>query len=347
MTKNTVHSSIDVAVIGAGRMGRRHIHAARKLGLTLTGVVDRAQSSLQEAKAEHGISDSLLFSSAEDLFAAGTPECLIISTTADSHCSLTCMAAERGVKFILVEKPLAVSLAECKKMIAICQKHGAKLAVNHQMRFLEQYAMPKALLNGEAYGGFMSMTVVAGNFGVSMNGTHYFEAFRFMADEDPIEVTAWFSPEAVPNPRGAQFEDRAGSIRVVTAGGKRLYLEIGADQGHGLQVTYAGRNGTISINELTGEMHTSVRELEYRDLPTTRYGMPAVATHEKIAPVEVVDSTAEVLRALLSNHPDNVTPEQGMTAVKVLVAAYTSAENGNIPVRLDTALDDSRVFPWA
>ncbi len=345
MTTNRL--MIGFAVVGAGRMGRRHIHAARKLGLTLTGVVDHAQTSLLEAKTEHYLSDSLLFLNTEDLFTAGIPECLIISTTADSHCSLACMAAERGVKYILVEKPLAVSLDECKKMIATCQKYGAKLAVNHQMRFLEQYSMPKALLNGEAYGGFKSMTVVAGNFGVSMNGTHYFEAFRFMADEDPIEVTAWFSPEAVPNPRGVQFEDRAGSIRVVTAGGKRLYLEISADQGHGLQVTYAGRNGTISINELTGEMHTSVRELEYRDLPTTRYGMPAVTAHEKIAPVEVVDSTAEVLRALLSNHPDNVTPEQGMTAVKVLVAAYSSAENGNIPIRLDTALDDSRLFPWA
>lgn len=347
MTKNTDQSSINVAVIGAGRMGRRHIHAARKLGLVVVGVVDRAQSSLQEAKAEHDLPGSLLFSTAEDLFAAVTPECLIISTTADSHCALTCMAAERGVKYILVEKPLAVSLAECSTMIATCQKHGAKLAVNHQMRFLEQYSVPKALLNGDAFGGFKSMTVVAGNFGVSMNGTHYFEAFRYMADEDPVEVTAWFSSEPVPNPRGAQFEDRAGSIRVVTASGKRMYLEIGADQGHGLQVTYAGRNGTISVNELTGEMLTSVREPQYRDLPTTRYGMPALSAQEKIAPVEVVDSTAEVLHALLSDAPETVTAEQGMMAVKVLVAAYTSAENGNTPVRLDAPLDDNRVFPWA
>jgi predicted dehydrogenase len=347
MTKNQKLFSNSVAVIGAGRMGRRHIHAARKLGLTLVGVVDRAQSSLQEAKAEHGLPDNLLFSTAEELFAAAAPECLIIATTADSHCSLTCMAAEHGVKYILVEKPLAVSLAECNTMIAVCRKHGAKLAVNHQMRFLEQYSVPKSLLDSDAYGGFKSMTVVAGNFGISMNGTHYFEAFRYMANEDPIEVSAWFSSETVPNPRGAQFEDRAGSIRVVTASGKRMYLEIGADQGHGVQVVYAGRNGTIHVNEITGDMLASVREGQYRDLPTTRYGMPAIATHEKIAPVEVVDSTAEVLSALLANSSDNVTAEQGMMAVKVLVAAYTSAENGNITVRLNAPLDDSRIFPWA
>lgn len=335
-----------VSVIGAGRMGRRHIHAARKLGLDLVGVVDVSPSSLEEAKKEHELSEKILFDDPETLFSAVVPECLIIATTADSHCALTCMAAERGVKYILVEKPLAVSLDESDKMIRTCAKYGAQLSVNHQMRFMEQYCKPKALLDSDVYGGFKSMTVVGGNFGVSMNGTHYIEALRYMADEDPLEVTAWFSPDVVANPRGAQFQDRAGSIRVVTASGKRLYMEIGADQGHGLQVTYAGRNGMIGINELTGDMVTSVREFQYRDLPTTRYGMPADNTRETITPAEVIDSTAQVLNALIKDE-NRVTAQQGMMAVRVLVAAYASAENGSLPVRLDGELDRGRVFPWA
>jgi predicted dehydrogenase len=123
-------------------------------------------------------------------------------------------------------------------------------------------------------------------------------------------------------------------------------MEIGADQGHGLQVTYAGRNGMIGINELTGDMVTSVRESQFRDLPTTRYGMPADNTRETITPAEVIDSTARVLNALIKDE-NRVTAEQGMMAVKVLVAAYASAENGSIPVRLDGELDRGRIFPWA
>lgn len=339
-------SSMTVGVLGAGRMGRRHIHVVRNLGFQLTGVVDVSPDALQEARKEHNLSEDLLFDSPERLYASQVPECLIIATTADSHCRLVCMAAERGVKYILVEKPLATSLDECEQMMGACEKYGAKLAVNHQMRFMEQYSKPKALLESKAYGGFKSMTVVGGNFGFSMNGTHYFEAFRYMADEEPVEVTAWFSPGVVANPRGTQFEDRAGSIRVVTAGGKRLYLEIGSDQGHGLAVTYAGRNGAITIHELTGEMTASVRQPEFRELPTTRYGMPADIVHETIAPAEVIDSTAQVLRALIRNE-NSVTAHHGMMAVKVLVAAYASAENGSLPVRLDKELDHSRIFPWA
>ena len=334
------------AILGAGRMGRRHIHAVRKLGFSVWGVVDRSQSSLDEVKQEFHLNEKMLFVTPDEMFAAGVPDCLIIATTADSHCELTCMAAERGVKHILVEKPLAVSLEECDQMIRTCEQHGTRLSVNHQMRFMNQYSKPKELLDSELYGGFKSMTVVGGNFGFSMNGSHYLEAFRFLSGEDPVEVTAWFDPGAVTNPRGPKFEDRAGSIRVSTASGKRLYIEIGSEQGHGLEVIYTGRNGLIAVSELDGRMTATIRKSEFLELPTTRYGMPADTTHVTITPAEVIDSTALVLNALI-NDDNRVMAEQGMKAVEVLVAAYESAENNNRPVKIGNNLDRSRVFPWA
>jgi hypothetical protein len=167
-----------------------------------------------------------------------------------------------------------------------------------------------------------------------------------MANENPVEVVAWFSPGVVANPRGEQFTDRAGAMRVVTSAGRRLYMDISGDQGHGVHVTYAARNGIIAVNELTGEMTTSVREKRYRELPTTRYGMPALNAQEQIAPAEVVDSTAQVLRALLDGR-DSVTGEHGRQAVEVLVAAHHSADNGSSAIRLGKAIDHDRVFPWA
>jgi predicted dehydrogenase len=334
------------AVIGAGRMGRRHIHAIRKLGYSVIGVIDTSRSSLEETRQEHHLDESMLFATLEELFAVDVPTCLIIATTADSHCALTCMAAEQGVKYILVEKPLAVSLEECDRMIRACEQQGARLSVNHQMRFMEQYSKPKALLDSEEYGGFKSMTIVGGNFGMSMNGTHYLEAFRYISGEDPIEVTAWFDADVVANPRGTRFNDRSGSLRVTTKSGKRLYIEIGSDQGHGLEVIYAGRNGLITVEELVGRMTTVVRQSEFKELPTTRYGMPENRQTFQISPVEIVDSTALVLNALITGK-NCVEAEHGMKAVEVLVAAYESAENGSRAVRIDSQLDRHRVFPWA
>ncbi|MFD3394338.1 Gfo/Idh/MocA family oxidoreductase [Aquirufa sp. OSTEICH-129V] len=333
-------------IVGSGRMGRRHIQVVKNLGYELVGLHDISRESLEIAKDEYQLSDEILTTNLEDLFVYGVPDCAIISTTADSHESITCLFASKGVSYILVEKPMATSVAKCLHMINVCASHGTKLAINHQMRFLDQYRIPKSMLTSEAFGGMKSMTVIAGNFGFSMNAIHYFEAFRYMTDEIPYEVTAWFSEGKVSNPRGERFEDRAGSIRVTTRSGKVLYMEIGDEQGHGIIVNYFGRNGFILVNELTGELKSEVRKSEYWDLPTTRYGMPADALTDKIKAVEVIDSTAAVLKALISDE-DSVTGEDGLLAVKVLVAAYESVSKGGLPVKIDQCNNLDQEYPWA
>jgi predicted dehydrogenase len=334
------------AILGVGRMGRRHAQVVRKLDLTLAGVYDVNTESLKLAQEELGLTSDRLFADLDALYDKARPECLIIATTADSHCQLTCVAAERGVKHILVEKPMAVSLDECDRMVEVCKRFGTYLAVNHQMRFMEQYVEPKRLFDSPAYGGLGSMSVIAGNCGFAMNGSHYFEAFRFITGEYPVEASAWFSSGTVANPRGPQFEDRAGSIRATTASGKRLHMEIGSDQGHGARVVYAGRFGMVTVNEVTGEIQTSVREDQYRELPTTRYAMPATDGTRMIKAAEVIDTSAAVLSALLKGE-NSVTGEDGRRVVELLAAAYQSAERGGAPVRLDAILDRARRFPWA
>ena len=264
-----------------------------------------------------------------------------------SHCAYTSLAAEAGARYILCEKPMGVSLAECDRMMEVCSRHGTRLAVNHQMRFMEQYTASKRIVQSEAFGGLSSVTVVAGNFGMANNGSHYFEMFRYMTDEPPIEATAWFSTETVPNPRGPQFEDRAGAVRLTTVSGKRFYMEIGADQGHGMKVVYSGPYGQLVVDELAGTMYLAVRGDRYRDMPSTRYGMPSVESVQKISPADSVGPTRAVLEALLDDD-DPPTGEDGRMAVAALVAAYVSDENGHIPVSLgDSALPLDRVFPWA
>lgn len=123
-------------------------------------------------------------------------------------------------------------------------------------------------------------------------------------------------------------------------------MDICADQGHGLSVVYAGRNGLVSVNELTGELMTSARQSQYLDLPTTRYGMPADYQTLQIKELDIVDSTAMVLRSLLFDE-NFVSAVDAFMTIKVLVAANLSAEDNGRTVRLDGPLDKNRTFPWA
>lgn len=334
------------AIVGLGRMGHRHLEVVGRLGLELVAVCDVREDVVAETLDSEGLPASCGFTDLADLLRERSPECVVVATTADAHCDAVCAAAEAGVKAILCEKPMAVSLAECDRMIAVCKEHDARLAVNHQMRFMEQYTHAKRVCSSEAFGGVRSATVVAGNFGVAMNGTHYFEMFRYMTDESPYEVEAWFAADVMANPRGAQFEDRAGEVRVTTAGGRRLYMEAAVDQGHGLTVVYAGPYGQLVVDELAGWMRLVVREGEHRMEPTTRYALPATETEHRIEPADSVGPSAAVLAALVqgAGYP---TGQDGRHAVATLVAAYVSDETGHVPVRIGDGLPRDRVFPWA
>jgi len=151
----------------------------------------------------------------------------------------------------------------------------------------------------------------------------------------------------VPNPRGPQFEDRAGSVRLETASGKRFFMDVSDDQGHGVKVTYSARYGQITVDELAGVMVADVRQDEHRPLATTRYGMPSRREERHIEPADAVAPSRAVLEALLrgSDYPSG---EDGRLAVAALVAAYVSDEEGHRTMRLDTdELPRDRRFAWA
>lgn len=225
-----------LAVIGVGRMGRRHIRVVKDLDLELVGVCDYQPESLALAEKECDVLVDQQFSDVRVMLEQTQPEAVIVATTAPTHASYTCLAAAMGARYILSEKPLAVSLAQAEQMIAACQQHGAKLAINHYMRFIDFGQEIKRIVESAAFGGFSSMTVAAANIGLAMVGSHYIELFHWLSGETSVQTTAWLERDPLPNPRGAQFEDRAGSLRLVTASGKRFYLEAGVEQGHGVKL---------------------------------------------------------------------------------------------------------------
>jgi predicted dehydrogenase len=321
-------------------MGRRHLHVVSQLGWEVAGIADRSAATVDAAGNEWGVPASRRFTHGEQVIREQRADCVIVAPTAPAHAELTCLAAESGARFVLCEKPMACSLEECDRMIEACRQSGTRLAVNHQMRFMDQYVRVKEILDAPEFGGLASITVVAGNIGMAMNATHYFELLRWMTGESIQDVTAWFAEGKVPNPRGAEFEDRAGSVRVTTVGGKRLYLEIGPDQGHGLRVVYGGRNGVMVADELAGRVDFSVRAEADRERPTTQYATAPIDRSFTVAPVEAVAPSRSVLEALVAGR-DVPTGEDGRMAVATLVAAHLSHEGGHLPVPL-TAIAPAR-----
>jgi len=340
--------SLRFVLVGTGRMGLSHLRAAQNLGLKPVGICDLRPENLAKAAEQAGLTAADCYSDPAALFAAHPGvDLVLIATTADSHRDLVERAAASGAKAVLCEKPMATSVADCDAMIAACKASGTRLAVNHQMRFMDQYTRIQGELQSGKFGPLGSMNVVAGCFGLSMNGSHYCEALRWLSGSEIVSASAWFAPESLKNPRGEQFSDQAGEVRFETANGKRLLMSIGADHGHGMTVTYATRFGHIFVDELEGVYVATARKPEHQEMPVTRYGMPWDRWEVRFPQADNVGPTQAVIQALLQgeNYPDGLA---GRNAVAAVAAAWQSAEQGGKPVRVGASPEyDKKRLPWA
>lgn len=120
---------IAIGVVGCGHFGRFHaLKAAAAPQFQLIGVNDMRAERSAEVGAEVGVAAL----SWPEILAAS--EAIVIATPADSHFRLARQALEAG-RHVLVEKPIAATLAEADILDAIATEHARVLQVGHLERF--------------------------------------------------------------------------------------------------------------------------------------------------------------------------------------------------------------------
>ncbi|HLG54487.1 MAG TPA: Gfo/Idh/MocA family oxidoreductase [Vicinamibacterales bacterium] len=125
-----MNERLRVAVIGVGHLGQHHARLFASMGdVELIGVVDTKPGRADEIAAAHGTRG---FASAGAL--VGHVDAVTIAVPTVSHVDVAWPFLERGVA-VLVEKPLASSVADADRLIEIAARHGATLAAGHTERF--------------------------------------------------------------------------------------------------------------------------------------------------------------------------------------------------------------------
>jgi predicted dehydrogenase len=315
--------------------------------MTICGAADLSAQTVDAVRIAYLISSESCFTDAREMLHTVTPEAVVVATTADSHFAYVSAAAEAGARYILCEKPMATSLAEADAMREVCARSGAMLAVNHQMQFMPHYMHAKRVIGSDELGPLSSVLVAGSNFGLAMNGSHYFEMFRYISGTTIRSVRAWLEADHLTNPRGPQFEDHSGRLLAQGSGDAAMYVDFSARAGYGLQIVFICRHGQVVLDELSGDMRIAARKLKFRDLPTARYGMPADVRVELLEPTDAVAPTMGVWASMLEGapFPDGLI---GTHALACCVAAHVSHETGGSEILLDgLSQARSRVFKWA
>ena len=120
-----------VGVVGLGVMGKNHARVLSELpGVTLVGVADPDQAQVEFVTSRLGCAG---FSSLEALLDAGI-DALTVAAPTQLHTAISLAAIARGVH-VLVEKPIAHTVEEGRRIIDAAEKAGVTLMVGHVERF--------------------------------------------------------------------------------------------------------------------------------------------------------------------------------------------------------------------
>ena len=133
---------IRVAVVGAGEFGRNHARVYRELdGAELVGVFDENPQRAAAVAAEF---QTLVLTRLEELPGRGDAASVAVPTVA--HAEVGCRLLEMGLD-VLVEKPMAVNLAEADALLKAAKKNGRILQVGHVERFNPAVTAVEPILN--------------------------------------------------------------------------------------------------------------------------------------------------------------------------------------------------------
>lgn len=120
-----------IGVAGLGRAFAVMSGAFRDPRVELVAAADPRQEALAQFRRHYG---GRAFASVEELCADPRVEVVYIATPHEFHARHAQLAAAAG-KHILVEKPMALTLEDCRAMIDAARKHGVQLVAGHSHSF--------------------------------------------------------------------------------------------------------------------------------------------------------------------------------------------------------------------
>ena len=196
-------------LIGASTIAAEHmIGAIRAAGGEVAAVLSSDAARGRAYAAAHGIERATTERAA--LIEAADIDAVYISTTNELHRDQLFAAAAAG-KHVLCEKPLALTLADARAMVAACARHGVVMGTNHHLRNAATHrAMRDAIVAGHIgrplfarvfhavylpphLQGWRITTPAAGG-GVILDITvHDADTLRFVLGDEPAAVSAMAS----------------------------------------------------------------------------------------------------------------------------------------------------------
>lgn len=356
--------TIRIGVAGVAGMGMFHVLNFPKLeGAEVTAICDPWPKALEGAGSL--APEAKPFSDLDEMCASGVVDAVAIATPNSLHRDNIRTALEAGLH-VYCEKPLGITVGECREIAALAEQAGRVVQTGFQHRFQHGYASAKRIIAGGEIGPLHRADMRAtawfrpdvyfakrpwratwersGGGVLLMQAIHQLDAFLWIAGlPSSVTARAWSARS------GVEVEDDVYAILEFDGGARGMLsastldpaginrLEFACDGGavraEGERLRRAAWEGSSSGVRSTSTnpfeaIDVSWEEVEASDDPVTYDD--CVAACER-----------DFLDAITSGRPPAIGPAEGTLSVEVANAIYLSALTGEtVTLPLETAAYD-------
>jgi myo-inositol 2-dehydrogenase/D-chiro-inositol 1-dehydrogenase len=317
----------DVALFGAGRIGRIHAaNLARQPGVRLTAVVDVNTAAAAEVAQLYGAR----VGSADDVFADPSIGAVVIGSSTDTHADLIQRAAAAR-KAIFCEKPVDLALERARACAAAVKAAGVTCMIGFQRRFDPTFAALQARLAAGEIGEPEMLVVTSRDPGappvsyINVSGgifkdmlIHDFDIFRWILADEAVSVHAHASVLTDPA-IGAAGDADSTAVTIRTKKGRLGIINTSrrAAYGYDQRFEVLGSKGLLQAgNHRPTEVTLASGKAIATDLPEHFF----LERYRAAYALEI----AHFFEAVAKGTPVRTTIDDGVKALELAEAATTS-----------------------
>ena len=217
----------NVAIIGAGQLGSRHLQglkgAASPLAIT---VMDSSDESLKMSKERY---DSIVAVGEKSINYATTIndlptelDLVIIATGSKPRAAIIkSLLDHSSVKYLVLEKVLFPTLADYDDISRLLKEKQVRCWVNCPRRMFGMYKQISETINTSKP---VYMTYAGENWGLCCNAIHMIDIFMYLTGKNSFTVeTKWLNTDIEESKRSGYIE-MTGTLKVITEKGSELTL---------------------------------------------------------------------------------------------------------------------------
>ncbi|MBQ7638740.1 MAG: Gfo/Idh/MocA family oxidoreductase [Clostridia bacterium] len=335
------------ALIGCGRVAPNHIKAALKNGLEIIAVCDISSDNIDLLFEKTELTEEQKqkikrYENYVDLFDGEKPELVSIALPSGLHARCAKEAIKRNINCI-IEKPIALSIADADEIIKLSEERGVKVSACHQNRF--NLAVQEMRKNLEA-GNFGKLSNAAVTMRWSRDEGYYSQAsWRGTWEQDggalmnqsihAIDLLRWMCGNDLKTVYGKTVNVFHPYIEAEDAGVAVLEFENGCIAtlegtvnvpGDDLEehLTLIGKNGVMKL----GGKSANAVEYKYFDSEGTAQVNSLLEKTKNVYGNGHTSLFADVIDAVENGREPYVTARDGKRALETVLAVYLSSKTG-------------------